>query len=86
MGTFRATSSAWEGPDRVTTGKRSPVASRMIWLIRRNVPFSIPFDTETKTVPGESRPAICSAVDRTPKEGVAITTTSLPTTQSKSQV
>ena len=86
VGTRRATSSAWEGPERATTGQRSPVAWRMISVMRRELPFSIPLETETRMVSGVSIPRMPSAVDRTPKEGVAMTTTPQPRTQDRSQV
>ena len=86
VGTCRATSSAWEGPERTTTGHLSSVTSRMIWVMRREVPFSMPLETDTRMASGASRSFTCPAVDRTPKEGVAMTTTAQPVTQARSEV
>ena len=61
------------------------MAWRMISVMRRELPFSIPLETETRMVSGVSIPG-CPAVDRTPKEGVAMTTTPQPRTQDRSQV
>ena len=55
VGTRRATSSAWEGPERTTTGQLSPVTSRMISGHAQEVPFSMPLETDTRMAPGASR-------------------------------
>ena len=58
----------------------------MTWLRRREESFSMPLDTDTTMVPGSSRSFTWAAVDRTAKEGVAMTTRPQPFTAARSQV
>ena len=86
VGTPLPTSSAWEGPDRATTGQWSRTSWPITSVRVREVSFSTPLDTETMTVPGLTMALSRAAVVRTAKDGVASTTSALSAAADMSEV
>ncbi len=80
VGTPRATSSAWEGPDRATT-RAAGAASAITWVKRLRVASSSPLPALAMMVAGLTTSASRAAVDRMAKEGTAIITRSAPAAQ-----